>query len=215
MLRATSEMAFTVWGSSSKGCGYASRTRPRLIFVLHFFICYYSVAAFQQVSFYPQCPEAKRYSCRISVRTEPLQTIHCSQLKWCYNFLFLSPNSLPSSKDATAPTSQTKKCLLRTTLLKFPGQDLSTNLPATLAQINTNDWTRRLINIVNQYPHPPLPRLCFQGSSAHQIGRTAESSNTLSCCRRICQRLWSATYTQTFPVVLLEVHLVCYWFVST
>lgn len=135
------------------------------------------------------------YSCTISVRTEPLQSIHCSQLKWCYNFPFLSPNSIPSSKDVTGPISQTKKCLLRTALLKFPGQDLSTNLPATLAQINTKDWTRRLISIVNQSPYPPLPQLCFQGSSAHQTGRTAESSNILSCCRRICQ---SNIYTD-FP----------------
>lgn len=35
MLRSTSEMAFTVWGSSSKVYDYALRTIPRLIYTAH------------------------------------------------------------------------------------------------------------------------------------------------------------------------------------
>jgi len=37
---------------------------------------YYLVAAIQQISFYPQCPEAKTYSCSSSVHANTAFAVH-------------------------------------------------------------------------------------------------------------------------------------------
>lgn len=153
MLKSTSEMAFTVWGSSSKVYDYALRTIPRLIYTAHLHVL-------------SSCNRANKLLCGLWGQNVQLQ----KKLSACEHSLH-SPSTAVNWSDATPFPSylpihyhllkmlltlydkQTKKCLLTTALLKFPGQDLSTNLPPTWAQITTKDWTRWSINI-HTHPYP-------------------------------------------------------------
>lgn len=151
MLRATSEVAFTVWGSSSK----RSLIMPQGLSEAQIYTTFFQALSSCNSANQLLCaPEAKTHSCRsISGHANRAKLICCSQLKWCYNFPFLSLDFLPSSKDVPALISQNKKCLLTTALLKFPGQDLGTKWAPTLAQIDTKDWTTRSNNIFT-HPYP-------------------------------------------------------------
>lgn len=100
---------------------------------------YYSVDMILQISFSPECSKETKHTATqvvLCMQAEPLQLIHCSQLKSCYSFLLLFSYLLLSSKRCSFPHIKKKKACSNA-LLKFPGHQLNKNLPPSLVEMNT------------------------------------------------------------------------------